>query len=68
VATAAGLSERAFRPLDDQLVEHLAGRHTEALATSRSWRRHLATELGLDPSPALQAIEQDILRHGRDAG
>ena len=40
-----------------------AGRHTEALATIRSWRRHLATELGLDPSPALQAIEQDILRH-----
>ena len=29
----------------------------------RSWRRHLATELGLDPSPALQAIELDILRH-----
>jgi predicted ATPase len=27
VATAAGLSERAFRRLDDQLVEHLAGRH-----------------------------------------
>jgi predicted ATPase/DNA-binding SARP family transcriptional activator len=40
-----------------------AGRHTEALATVRAWRRHLATELGLDPSPALQAIEQDILRH-----
>ena len=39
------------------------GRQTEALATIRSWRRHLATELGLDPSPALQAIEQDILRH-----
>jgi len=40
-----------------------AGRHTEALATIRSWRRHLATDLGLDPSPALQAIELDILRH-----
>ncbi|MGH3164049.1 MAG: ATP-binding protein, partial [Streptosporangiaceae bacterium] len=40
-----------------------AGRHTEALAAIRSWRRHLATELGLDPSPALQAIELDILRH-----
>ncbi|HEX5290132.1 MAG TPA: BTAD domain-containing putative transcriptional regulator, partial [Streptosporangiaceae bacterium] len=39
------------------------GRHTEALAAIRSWRRHLVTELGLDPSPALQAIEQDILRH-----
>ena len=39
------------------------GRHTDALATFRSWRRHLARELGLDPSPALQRIEQDILRH-----
>ena len=27
VATAAGLSERAFRRLDDQLVEQLAGKH-----------------------------------------
>jgi predicted ATPase len=26
IATAAGLSERAFRRLDDQLIEHLAGR------------------------------------------
>jgi DNA-binding SARP family transcriptional activator len=40
-----------------------AGRHTEALATFRSWRRYLAEELGLDPSPALRRIEQDILRH-----
>ena len=39
------------------------GRHTDALATFRSWRRYLAGELGLDPSPALQRIEQDILRH-----
>ena len=40
-----------------------ACRHTEALATFRSWRRYLAEELGLDPSPALRRIEQDILRH-----
>ena len=40
-----------------------AGRQTEALAAIGAWRRHLATELGLDPSPALQAIEQEILRH-----
>jgi predicted ATPase/DNA-binding SARP family transcriptional activator len=40
-----------------------AGRHTEALATFRSWRHYLAEELGLDPSPALRRIEQDILRH-----
>jgi predicted ATPase/DNA-binding SARP family transcriptional activator len=44
-----------------------AGRHTEALDAFQSWRRHLATELGLDPSPALQEIEQDILRHTASA-
>jgi predicted ATPase/DNA-binding SARP family transcriptional activator len=39
------------------------GRHTEALSVFRSWRRYLSEELGLDPSPALQHMEQDILRH-----
>ena len=39
------------------------GRHTDALATFRSWRGYLAADLGLDPSPALERIEQDILRH-----
>ena len=39
------------------------GRHTEALAAFGSWRRYLSEELGLDPSPALRHIEQDILRH-----
>ena len=39
------------------------GRHTDALATFRSWRRYLSEELGLDPSPELRRMEQDILRH-----
>jgi len=39
------------------------GRPTDALATFRSWRHYLSQDLGLDPSPALQRIEQDILRH-----
>lgn len=39
------------------------GRHTDALAAFGSWRRYLAEELGLDPSPALRRMEQDILRH-----
>jgi predicted ATPase/DNA-binding SARP family transcriptional activator len=39
------------------------GRHTDALATFRSWRHYLSEDLGLDPSPALERIEQDILRH-----
>src|SRR6266566_2315533 len=73
-----GQTEEAVAALQALLAEHpereqargllmqalyRAGRHTEALATIRSWRRHLATDLGLDPSPALQAIELDILRH-----
>ncbi len=36
------------------------GRHTEALDTYQSWRRYLAEELGLEPSPALQGIETSI--------
>ena len=73
-----GLVEEAIAALHALLAEHpereqargllmralyLAGRHTDALAAAGSWRTHLATELGLDPSPALRAIEQDILRH-----
>src|SRR5690349_19931633 len=74
----AGLVEEAVATLQEIVTEHpereqarglfmralyRAGRHTEALATFRSWRRYLATELGLDPSPTLRRIEQDILRH-----
>ena len=74
----AGLPEEAVATLQALLAEHpereqarglfmqalyRAGRHTEALATFQSWRRYLAGELGLDPSPALRRIEQDILRH-----
>lgn len=39
------------------------GRQTEALATYQIWRRQLADELGLVPSPALQGIEHQILEH-----
>jgi DNA-binding SARP family transcriptional activator len=39
------------------------GRHTDALNEYRSWRHHLANELGLEPSPALQRLEGDIVRH-----
>ncbi|MDQ1489324.1 MAG: hypothetical protein QOJ23_1838, partial [Actinomycetota bacterium] len=39
------------------------GRHTEAVATYQAWRRHLAEELGLQPSPALQRIEGQVLAH-----
>jgi predicted ATPase/DNA-binding SARP family transcriptional activator len=39
------------------------GRQTDALAAFGSWRSYLSEELGLDPSPALRRMEQDILRH-----
>ena len=81
----AGQPEEAVATLQALLAEHpereqarglfmqalyRAGRHTEALASFQSWRRYLAEELGLDPSPALRRIEQDILRHtaGAPAG
>ena len=53
--------ERA-RGLLMQALYH-GGRHTDALAAFRSWRHYLSEDLGLDPSPALQRIEHDILRH-----
>ena len=75
---SVGLVEDAVAALQAMVAEHpereharglfmqalyRGGRHTDALATFRSWRRHLAEELGLDPSPALKRIQQDILRH-----
>jgi DNA-binding SARP family transcriptional activator len=45
------------------LALYRAGRQAEALAAYRETRRYLADELGLEPSPALQALEQEILRH-----
>jgi len=38
------------------------GRQAEALAVYRETRRLLATELGLEPSPALRELERAILR------
>ena len=75
---ALGSSEDAVAALQAVVAEHpererargllmqalyQGGRHTEALATFRSWRGYLSEDLGLDPSPALERIEQDILRH-----
>ncbi len=42
---------------------HQAGRHTEALETFARWKRWLADELGLDPSPELRHLERQILQH-----
>jgi len=39
------------------------GRHAEALREFQRFRRSLGEELGLEPSPALRAVESTILRH-----
>ncbi len=45
------------------LALYRGGRQADALAVYRDAGRVLADELGLDPSPELQALERDILRH-----
>ena len=39
------------------------GRQADALAVYQDYRRRLAEELGLEPSPALQHLQTRILRH-----
>ena len=55
-------------PLRERLRAHhmlalyRAGRSAEALDTSQSARQVLAEELGIDPGPALQQVQEAILR------
>lgn len=46
---------------------YAAGRHTDALDAYDRWRRWLADELGLDPSPEIEDVRQQILEHSVDA-
>ncbi|HLY32978.1 MAG TPA: BTAD domain-containing putative transcriptional regulator, partial [Jatrophihabitantaceae bacterium] len=55
----APLREEGWRLL--ALVQYLSGRQADALATLRRARERLADELGVDPGPALQQLERDIL-------
>ncbi|WP_432968164.1 BTAD domain-containing putative transcriptional regulator [Dactylosporangium sp. CA-233914] len=56
-------------PLREQAVHVLAtalyraGRQADALAVLRQARERLADELGVDPGPALRALEADVLTH-----
>ena len=58
------LRERARGALMRAL--YAGGRHADALRHYAAYREHLADELGLEPSAALQRLELDVLRHGLD--
>jgi len=53
--------ERARATLMEAL--YLLGRHTDALGIYQAWRIQLGEEHGLEPSPALQDLERQILQH-----
>ncbi|GII87721.1 ATPase AAA [Sphaerisporangium siamense] len=55
------LRENAVRLL--ALAYYRSGRQADALAALRRTRTTLADELGVDPGPALRALEADILAH-----
>ena len=69
-AVVAELEELVrLHPLREQLHGHLmraltfSGREADALEVYSDLRSVLAEELGLDPSPALQRLHEDILGH-----
>lgn len=64
----AGLTESlGLNSLDERLAGQLmlaqyrSGRQADALETYRTMRERLVEELGVDPSPSLQAVHQQIL-------
>jgi DNA-binding SARP family transcriptional activator len=60
------LRERPRRQL--MLALYRAGRQADALERYREGRRVLVEQLGMEPSPVLQQLEQAILRHDSALG
>ena len=60
---------REQHPLRERFVEqqarafYLSGRSSDALRSIDRYRRYIADELGLDPSPTLLRLEEQILLH-----
>ncbi|HSC90965.1 MAG TPA: AfsR/SARP family transcriptional regulator [Gaiellaceae bacterium] len=62
-ALVAGNPHRERLRAQLMLALYRAGRQAEALAVYREGRRALVEELGIEPGPALQRLEQAILVH-----
>ncbi len=60
--TASPYRERTCGQLMTALAR--AGRMAEALDVYGKWRRRLVDELGVEPSPAIRALQCEILRDG----
>lgn len=60
-------SLREAHPLRERIVAHLmlalhrSGREADALRAFEQFRRHLATELGIEPSAELRRLEEQVL-------
>jgi DNA-binding SARP family transcriptional activator/DNA-binding CsgD family transcriptional regulator len=60
----APLREERWRLL--ALAQYRSHRQADALATLRAARERLATELGVDPGPALRSLEAEVLAQSPD--
>ena len=66
LVSAAPLRERSRARL--MLALHRGGRHAEALEVYEAGRRLLRSELGVDPSPELRSLYEELLTRDRSPG